>query len=108
MISTSLLINRIYAAGVQVGICPDGSPGPCTKSYDWNTYVIDFYYYAIRLGGVLVVLMMIYGGYTYIIAQGDTTKMTSAKNRIFGAIIGYALLLIVGLILKYLGLDKVP
>lgn len=102
----NLLVTKASAA-VQVGICPDGSVS-CPQGYDWKTYVIEFYYYAVRLGGLLVVLMLIYAGYTYIIAQGDSAKMTSAKDRAFGAVIGYLLLLIIGLILNYLGLDKTP
>ncbi|MDO8444013.1 MAG: hypothetical protein Q7S80_00725 [bacterium] len=105
MSSLDLLISKA-AAAVQVGICPDGLPN-CPQGYDWKTYVIAIYYYAVRLGAVLVVLMLIYGGYTYIISQGDSTKLTNAKDRIFGAVIGYLLLLIVGVILKYLGLDEV-
>jgi len=102
----NLLITKVYAAGVAVGLCPDGSAS-CPDGYEWKTYVIAFYYYAVRLGAVLVVLMIIYGGYTYIIAQGDSTKLNNAKDRIFGAVIGYLLLLIVGVILNYLGLDKI-
>jgi len=87
---------------IEVGLNPDGTDG---GSYSWKEYIIAFYYYAVRLGGLVVVLMLVYGGYTYIISNGDSAKLGNAKERIFGAIIGYLLLLFVGLILSYLGLS---
>ena len=87
---------------IEVGLNPDGTTG---GSYSWKDYIIAFYYYAVRLGAVVVVLMIVYAGYTYITSNGDSAKLGNAKERIFGAIIGYLLLLLVGLILQYLGLS---
>ena len=38
--------------------------------------------------GAVSVIMLIIGGFRYIVSQGDSTKVTSAKNTILYAIIG--------------------
>gem|GEM_PF-2521929 len=88
---------------IEVGLNPDGTSG---GSYEWKGYIKTFYYYAIRLGAALVVLMLVFAGYTYVTSNGDSSKLGTAKERVFGAIIGYLLLLFVGFILNYLGLSK--
>ncbi len=47
----------------------------------------------IPLGSVLIVLMIIFAGFQFVIAQGNPTKIEDAKKTLFFAIIGSAILL---------------
>ena len=95
---------KARAAEVAVGICPDGTSGVgCSKTYNIHTYFADIYSYAFKLGSVLVILMLIYGGYVYMTSQGDSTKLNTAKDRVVGAVLGYLLLYVLGAIMKYIG-----
>lgn len=101
---------KARAAEVAVGICPDGSTpaagASCSKTYNIHTYFADIYSYAFKLGSVLVILMLIYGGYVYMTSQGDSTKLNTAKDRVVGAVLGYILLYVIGAIMKYIGIGS--
>ncbi|OGH70720.1 MAG: hypothetical protein A3C90_02900 [Candidatus Magasanikbacteria bacterium RIFCSPHIGHO2_02_FULL_51_14] len=55
-------------------------------------YIAFIYKYSFIVGAVLAVLMIIVAGFQYVVSAGDTTKITSAKKRISGAIMGLVLL----------------
>src|SRR3989344_550136 len=44
----------------------------------------------IPLGSVVIVVMIIYSGFLFVTAQGNETKITTAKNSILYAVIGAA------------------
>lgn len=92
------LIDKAHA--VKLGVCIPGAG--CDLS--WGGYVEAFYSFSIKAGGVLVVLMMVYAGYIYLSSQGDSAKLTAAKDIIFGALTGYILLLLSGMLLNYIGI----
>lgn len=106
------------ARAVSVGVCPDGSTDCATKNYQWScipegkpghvdncvSYISEIYKYSLRLGATLAVLMIIYAGYLYVFSQGDTSKLTQAKEILVGTLLGFLLLLIIGLILDFIGL----
>lgn len=87
---------------IKVGICPDGSDS-CDQGYNWGTYIETFFKWALRFAAVLVVLMIIYAGYIYLTSGGDSTKLNTAKERLLGAIFGYIILLLAGVITQFLG-----
>jgi hypothetical protein len=99
LLSSSELVRKAYATSV--AICPDGG-GSCQK--DFEGYVQSIYSFSIKLGGSLVVMMIVYAGYMYITSQGDTSKINTAKDVLVGTLLGFVLLLSAGLILRYLGL----
>lgn len=45
------------------------------------------------LGGVVAVLFIILAGFKFVTAQGDTKKITEARNALLGAAIGTAIIL---------------
>jgi len=47
----------------------------------------------IPIGGVIAVLMVMYAGFLYVTARGDTGKMKKAKDALLWAVIGSAILL---------------
>jgi hypothetical protein len=79
-------------------------PGSNQTAFNYCTYVNAIYKFAIKLGIMLVILMIVYAGYLYLFSQGDSTKINNAKDIIIGAILGYLLLLVIGVILNFIGL----
>ena len=112
-----LLLTPQSAQAVAVGVCPDGSDNCANVDFQWlcpkgapdtcQSYIVWIYKYAIKLGATLAVLMILYAGYIYLFSQGDSSKLTQAKDILLGAILGFVLLLAVGLILDFLGLPSV-
>ena len=47
----------------------------------------------IPIGGVIAVFMIIYCGFLFVTAQGNTTKLETAKNAFLWTVIGTAILL---------------
>jgi len=103
--STLTLLSFKFAQAVEtkvaVGVCVNGQ---CNLTY--TEYVRQFYIYSIRLGLTLTGVMIMFAGYTYLVSQGDTTKLNKAKEYLTGAIIGFFLLITVWIIVGFLGLDK--
>ena len=97
-------LPRFSADGtkVAVGVCPDGST--TCGGYDWKTYIDAILVYAKNLGAALVILLIIYAGYVYVTSAGDSAKLTSAKDRVVGALLGYVLLVLATTLKKYIGL----
>lgn len=95
------LIATAYAedATVKVGLCIGGK---CDFSY--GGYVHAIYGFALTLGGTLTALMIIYAGYVYMTSQGDNTKINTAKDIFMGTLLGFVLLLTLGMVLDFLGL----
>jgi uncharacterized membrane protein len=51
--------------------------------------------------GVVAVLMVIYGGFRYIISGGDSSRVGTAKNTLIYAIIGLVIVALAQLIVHY-------
>lgn len=49
---------------------------------------------ALGLVGIMFFILMVYGGFTWITARGDETRITKAKNIIIMAVIGLAVILL--------------
>ena len=52
--------------------------------------ILDF---LIQIGGIAVILMLVYVGYLFVIAQGNETKITDARNALLWTVIGALILL---------------
>lgn len=55
-----------------------------------NTIINDI---LIPIGSVVAVLMIMWAGFQYVTARGDTTKITEARKALFWTVIGAAILL---------------
>ncbi len=62
--------------------------------------ISKFYNYALAIGGVTAILIIVYGGVLYIYSAGNASRQTEAKEWIKAAIFGLALLLLSYLILN--------
>lgn len=68
--------------------------------------VTKLYQWGIGLGGSLAVLIMIYAGYIYATSQGNPDSIKLAKDLIIGAIVGLALIILAGVILRnFIGIN---
>lgn len=85
-----------------IGVAIPNTKQPANGMYQFKDYVSAIYEFSLKLGAVLAVLMIVYAGYKYINSAGDTTKLGEAKEVLTGAISGFAILLIIGLLLRYL------
>lgn len=93
------LAMPVKAIEVGIGI-PDENGNTVTKFDDYGKYIEAIYDFALRLGAVLTILMLIYAGYRYMTSQGNPSAINDAKDIIIGSLSGFALLLLVYLILK--------
>lgn len=57
-----------------------------------KAYIALLYRFALGIGGLLVFIMVVWGGIEYTISAGNTALVSDAKNRIFQAIYGLLLL----------------
>lgn len=49
--------------------------------------------FVIRIGSIAVILMLVFVGYKFVVAQGSDTKLTEAKNMLLWTLIGSLILL---------------
>lgn len=88
-----------------VGI-PQANSGKTNSGYDYKTYVKDLYGFALKLGSALTILMLMFAGYRYMTAGGNSTATSEAQEIMLGAILGYVILLTIGFILQILSLPN--
>ena len=65
-------------------------------------YIEKLYPYALGIGGALTLIMIIWAGFEYITSSGNPEQVESAKKKLVYTLSGYALLLLVGAIYKFL------
>lgn len=94
-----LLTTKAYAVDVGVEI-----PGKGSHFAGFNSYVSAILDYSTKIGFALAALMIIYAGIKYLTSQGNQTQINDAKEILLGAIIGFVMLLLVDVILRFLGI----
>ncbi len=72
---------------VNKGLNATGGTGTQTKPGDIVKLIVNALLYLI---GAVSVIMIIIGGFRYVVSQGDSSNVTSAKNTILYAVIGLA------------------
>jgi len=96
-------------------LCVNGScfQGPLDPTVPWTVgSIVNLVYnmFLIPLASVILLFVLIWGGYDYLLSQGAPDKIKSAQAKITSSIIGFALLVlsffIVQLISKILGLQQ--
>jgi len=76
--------------------CPPGTDGDYTKciSIPWmGQYIAAVYRYSVGIAAVLAVVMIMVGGFTWLVSGGSPDKIGRAKEFIVSALIGLALAL---------------
>lgn len=85
-----------YTPGVNI-------PGS-TNITNYSTYMSAVLKYAVNVGFLLAFLMIIFSGIKYMLSQGNQSKIEDAKEMLIGAVIGFAMLLMINIILRVLGI----
>ncbi len=115
------LVDRAYAYTINVPIASncgtngikgvvDGVRGTvgnsdCTQYSNFSLYFLDLINYAVNIAGAIAILVIVYGAFKYVTSGGDDTKAKEGKDIIVGALIGFALLLLIKVIIPLLGLE---
>lgn len=78
---------------------------------DFGTFLSRAIDAVIIVGGLAVLLFLVWGAIDWLVSEGDKEKMSSAKGKITNAVIGLAILVAVWaiwqLLLQFFGLSKV-
>lgn len=105
--TATLCVGRAMAIDSSMvnNITPDGMPT------DLTTVVKNISNTALSIISVIAVVMLIYGGFRYVVSGGDQKKVTDAKNTILYAIIGlivaFLALAIVNFVIGTIGGTKI-
>jgi len=102
-ITTLQPVTAFAALGTGIDVPGQG----ISKATSYAQYIGNIYNFAIKLGGILAVLMIIYAGIRYMTSQGNPSAINEAKDILIGSLSGFALLLLIYLILNLLGLPTV-
>lgn len=96
-------ISDVQAAECMPGFTHCNSPerpidlgvaiGPFSQVLDIGGYIAAVYQWLLGAGAVFAVIMIMVGGVQYMTSGGSSTGVTNAKKRIFGALIGVAILI---------------
>ncbi|MEI7452365.1 MAG: pilin [Candidatus Falkowbacteria bacterium] len=93
------------------GIIPDGGKKQ-TGNYELNDFVrlgLNVSQWILGITGSLALLFFVYGGFTFLISAGDSSKVDEGKKIISGAIIGLILVfssyMIIQFAMKTLGVE---
>lgn len=65
-----------------------------------SRYIMAIYNYGLALAGILATIVLMFGGFNWIISGGDPAKITQAKELIGGSIAGLAILMVAWVILN--------
>jgi len=101
----------VHAATPKETVCSTiGGGTDCTKQPDngvkLNNVVTAVITILIRVIGVLAVIMVMYSGFKYITAAGDSSKAASAKTTLVYAVIGLVVAFFAQLIVSFV-LDNI-
>lgn len=67
--------------------------GNLTQAASIAEYIAAVFRYALSIGGIIATVMVVYGGVKWLVAAGDSGKITEAKGVITNAILGLIILL---------------
>lgn len=92
-------VDKAYAYTINVPISGN------RKEYtNFSDYFIDLIKLAINLAGSLAILMIVWGAFKYLTSAGDETKAREGKDIIVGAVVGFALLVLIRIIVPLVGI----
>lgn len=66
--------------------------GNLTQAANIAEYIAAVFTYALSIGGIIATVMVVYGGVKWLVAAGDSGKITEAKGVITNAVLGLILL----------------
>jgi hypothetical protein len=90
-------VARAYEIGIPIN---NGQ----TQYTTFNAYLIDLVSLAINIGGLIAILVIIYGAFLYVTSAGDEAKAKNGKDIIVGSLIGFILLVLIKVLVPILGI----
>jgi hypothetical protein len=84
--NTGVVQNTTLINPLGVGTC--SSNGTCLESF--LNSILQF---VVRIGSIVVILMLVYIGFLYVIAQGKPAELTKAHNALMWTVVGALILL---------------
>ena len=77
---------------------PGGNPGttlvnPLGANSNLTTLLTSILKFVVRIGAIVVILMLVYVGYLFVVAQGEPGKITDARRALLWTIVGALILL---------------
>ncbi len=92
MVGAISLLSFMPVAGAQAWLTADDNiTGGGT---DLRQTIVGFIKYALGFLGLIAVIMIMYGGFTYVISGGDDEKTGDAKKMIMYALIGLVIIML--------------
>lgn len=74
--------------------------GGLTETSSIGTYIGSIFRYSLSIAAILATVMIIIGGFQWLLAAGESGKITQARERITNAVLGLVLLLVTVVILN--------
>lgn len=98
-------LGKCYAANKPIALAV--SIGGKRTVLDIGDYIAAAYKYGVAIASIIAAIMMMIGGFQYLTAGGDASRVSAAKGRIVDAIVGLCLTLGAYLILNTINPDLV-
>ena len=90
----------IFINPILIGRALAATESELENSKNVGEFVSILFKWGVPVATSLAVAVMIYAGYLYMTSQGNPDTVKSAKDYIIGALIGLALIILAGVILK--------
>jgi len=97
----TLAAGNVMAFSVQDGADAARADGMPTELVGNNGFISRMTSLILMAVGLISVIMLIYGGFRYVVSGGDNKKVTDAKNTILYAIIGLIIALLAYAIVNF-------
>lgn len=84
-----------YTGGVNTGGSGQSVTlmNPLKSGTSLESFLTSILEFIIRIGSIAIILMLVFVGYKFVVAQGSDTKLSEAKNMLLWTIIGALVLL---------------
>ncbi len=97
----ALLVLAPLAVSAQIKLLP-----PCTANGDCGVsdiliVLVNGAEYLLGISGAVALIMFVYGGFTFILAAGDKTKVGDAIKILKNAVIGIAIIFLSGILVRF-------
>lgn len=102
LITVALFVVIGAIVSWQLPVSADSAAGHLFGDGSLTSYIRDLYQWALVIGAGLAIVMIMWSGYTYVMAAGDPEAVRSAKDYLWGALLGLALLILTWTILNTL------
>jgi hypothetical protein len=66
---------------------------PLKSGTSLESFLANILSFVVRIGAIIVVLMLVYVGYLFVVAQGSDSKLTEARRALLWTVIGALVLL---------------